>query len=347
MHDSSEIQRRYRRQAAYVEIGAEGQALISNCTVAICGLGALGAMVAERLCRAGVGALRLIDRDWVEVDNLPRQALYTTDDAVSRTPKAIAARAHLQAIEPNCRIETHVVDLTHRNAFELLTGVDCIVDGTDNFEARFLINDVAFKSGTPWVHAGIVGASGQSMVFAPERTACFRCLMPDPPDPQAMQTCDSAGVLGPAVGVIASWQAIEVIKLLVNAEARADGMMRVFDLWNGNIRNIKVKPNTRDNGCRCCVQRNYDFLDGKHGTETKILCGRNAVQIQPASEVQIDLSKLAERLSGEGAVLQNQFFLRFSTLDTVVTIFTDGRAIIAGTENPDQARKIYARWIGG
>lgn len=347
MRDSEETKRRYRRQSAFAEIGAIGQQLLSNSTVAICGMGALGAMVAERLCRAGVGRLRLIDRDWVEVDNLPRQTLYTTNDALARTPKAVAAREHLHAIEPNCVIETHVVDVTHRNAVELLTHVDCIIDGTDNFEARFLINDVAFKSSIPWVHAGIIGASGQLMAFCPGRTPCFRCLMPDPPDPQAMQTCDSAGVIGPAVGVIASWQAIEAMKLLVNSDNRADGSLRVFDLWNGNVRNIKLKQNTIGLGCRCCSQHMFDYLDGNHSTETKVLCGRNAVQIQPASKVKIDLKQLSERLRDEGTITHNDFFLRFSTAETVVTIFTDGRAIIAGTENPDQARKIYARWIGG
>ena len=344
---------RYRRQKAFVEIGESGQRLLSNARVAICGMGALGAMVAERLCRSGVGFMRLIDRDWVELDNLPRQTLYTTRDAVEIRPKSIAAREHLSAINPEIRLEPIVEDLTHLNAEKWLSDVDCIIDGTDNFETRYLINDLSARCRIPWVHAGIVGASGQSMAFVPEKTACFRCLLPEPPPVEQMQTCDSAGVLGAAVGVIASWQAMEAIKILLKKEIAGDGFLRVFDLWAGEVRKIRVPRNLTSNapvfqpGCRTCVQYQFDFLDGKMGTHARVLCGRGAVQLQSSGRGRLDLALLAKRLRQEGQVTETPFLVRFTNLPYVLSVFGDGRTIVQGTENPDEARKIYARWIGG
>ena len=343
---------RYRRQKAFIEIGAKGQDMLSQSRVAICGMGALGAMVAERLCRSGVGFLKLIDRDWVELDNLPRQALYTTQDAKEVRPKSIAAQEHLLAIDPMIQLESIVEDLTYINAAKHLSDVDCIIDGTDNFETRFLINDLSIRFGIPWVHAGIVGAAGQSMAFVPGKTACFRCLLPEPPPVEQMQTCDSAGVLGAAVGVIASWQAIEAIKLLVKADQAGDGCLRVFDLWAGEVRKISVPRNlasTESNvqlGCKACVQQELEFLDGSIGTQARVLCGRGAVQIQSTGRDSIDLAMLAERLRVEGDVTESAFLVRFSHHPYVITVFRDARAVIHGTENADEARKIYARWIG-
>ena len=343
---------RYRRQKAFLEIGERGQKRLGQSRVAICGMGALGAMVAERLCRSGVGFLRLIDRDWVELDNLPRQALYTTQDAMEVRPKSIAAQEHLLAIDPNIQLESVVEDLTFANAEKWLSDVDCIIDGTDNFETRFLINDLAIRFGIPWVHAGIVGAAGQSMAFVPGKTACFRCLLPEPPPAEQMQTCDSAGVLGAAVGVIASWQAIEAIKLLVEAEQAGDGCLRIFDLWAGDVRKIKVPRNLASKepgeqlGCRACVRGELDFLNGNVGTQARVLCGRGAVQIQASGRELLNLSVLAARLRAEGEVTESAFLVRFSHHPYVITVFSDARAVVQGTENPDEARKIYARWIG-
>jgi molybdopterin-synthase adenylyltransferase len=344
---------RYRRQKAFLEVGELGQELLLRSKVAICGMGALGATVAERLCRSGVGFLRLIDRDWVELDNLPRQALYTTRDAFEVRPKSIAAMGHLHEIDPNIQIEPIVEDMTYLNAEKWMSDVDCIVDGTDNFETRYLINDLSIRFGIPWVHAGIVGASGQSMAFVPGKTACFRCLLPEPPPIDQMQTCDSAGVLGAAVGVIASWQAMEAIKILLQKEIAGDGFLRLFDLWSGDVRKIRVPRNIakqdQDNqlGCRTCCQHKLDFLDGKLGTQARVLCGRGAVQIQSSSTHGIDLRLLASRLRSEGRVTETPFLVRFFHPPYVVTVFSDGRAIVQGTENPDEARKIYARFLGG
>ena len=347
------MQDRYRRQKAFIEVGEIGQTLLSRARVAICGMGALGAMVAERLCRSGIGYIRLIDRDWVELDNLPRQALYTNRDAIEVRPKAIAAREHLLAINPDIKLDAVVEDVTYLNAAERLSDVDCIIDGTDNFETRYLINDLSIRFGIPWVHAGIVGASGQLMSFMPGKTACFRCLLPEPPPPEQMQTCDSAGVLGAAVGVIASWQAMEAIKVLLKKEIAGDGFLRVFDLWSGDVRNVRVPRNLsigpleNQLGCQTCVRNQFEFLDGAAGTSARVLCGRGAVQIQSSAASRIDLAVLSSRLRLEGLVTETPFLVRFSHPPYLVTVFGDGRAIIQGTENPDEARKIYARWIGG
>ncbi len=341
---------RFRRQKAFVEVGESGQKRLSDARIAICGMGALGAMVAERLCRTGVGFMRLIDRDWVELDNLPRQALYTTRDAMDVVPKSIAAQEHLRAVDPNIDVQAVVQDLTYLNAMQWLADVDCIIDGTDNFETRYLINDLSIRFGIPWVHAGIVGASGQSMAFVPGKTACFRCLLPEPPPVEQMQTCDSAGVLGAAVGVIASWQAMETIKILLRKDVAGDGFLRVFDLWAGDVRKIRVPRFAASEGgvagCKCCVLGELDFLDGKIGTSARVLCGRGAVQIQSSGREDINLAVLSARLKLHGKVTETPFLLRFACEPFVLSVFGDGRAIVHGTENPDEARKIYARFIG-
>lgn len=335
---------RYRRQIAFSQIGEAGQYRLSQSRIAICGMGALGSMIAERLCRMGVGYLRLIDRDWVELDNLPRQTLYTTEDADQVRPKAIAAKSHLERINPDIALETVVEDITYQNAMKRLSDVDCVMDGTDNFETRYLINDVSWKLGIPWVHAGIVGASGQGMAFVPGKTSCFRCLLPDPPPSEHMQTCDSAGVLGSAVGIIASWQATEAVKILLGSDNAGDGHLRVFDVWDGMIRKIRVPSNPT---CKVCAAHEFDFLSGNLGTQARVLCGRGAVQIQSSAGTHIDLATLAARLRGNGEVLESPFLIRFSIPPFQISVFADGRAVINGTENPDEARKIYARWIGG
>jgi molybdopterin/thiamine biosynthesis adenylyltransferase len=352
---------RFRRQIAYPGIGLLGQDRLAKSTVAILGLGALGSTIAERIARCGVGTLRLIDRDWVELDNLPRQSLYTLHDAEYQLPKSIAAANHLAAIDPNLQLKPNVCDLTHHNALELLQGADIIFDGTDNFETRFLINDACVKLGIPWVHAGIVGASGQAMLVDPGRTACFRCLVPEIPPIESMQTCDRAGVLGPAVGVVASWQALLGLKWLAETksgercedEERCEGSddsrrgfsrLTIFELWSGEVRNVILH---RADDCPTCGRRQFEFLNGDRSSDTKVLCGKNAVQIRVPEDRCIDLSILSSRLRELGDVLVTPFLIRFSIDKYVITVFSDGRGIVHGTENPEEARKIYARWIGG
>jgi adenylyltransferase/sulfurtransferase len=340
---------RYRRQIAFAGVGEQGQKKLANATVAICGVGALGSASAERLCRAGIGKLILVDRDWVELDNLPRQTLYTELDAQEVRPKAIALVEHLQCINHEVDFVTHVCDLHSENIDELFSTADCIVDGTDNFETRFLINDFACKYSIPWFHAGIVGASGQSLSIIPGVTPCFRCLLPDAPPAEQMQTCDSAGVLGPAVGMIANWQALEVMKFILGGNAAIDGSLRVFDLWRGDVRKLSIArrmANDQDDGCAACVQHRYDFLTGEHGTRAKSMCGRNAVQINSARSEPLNLDVIAQRLRSECTVDCNPYMLRFQLDGIQWTVFHDGRAILTGTEDTDEARKLYSRWIG-
>ena len=344
---------RFRRQIAYSHVGIDGQQALADARIAVIGLGALGSTIAERLTRVGIGYVRLIDRDWVELDNLPRQALYRLHDAEYHTPKAVAAANQLAAIDPTVHLDPHVIDVNHRNIVELLQGIDLVLDGTDNFEVRYLINDACVSAGIPWVHGGIVGASGQCMLIDPARTACFRCLLPDPPPLESIQTCDSVGVLGPAVGVIASWQALLGMKTIIerprlgsreNQVQQSQARLTVFDLWSGDVRTMSLP---RSENCECCMQRRFPFLDGEYASDAKILCGKNSVQIQSANGQPLDLATLAQRLRGQGTLIETPYLLRFSVECWIISVFRDGRGIVHGTENPDQARKIYQRWIGG
>lgn len=339
---------RFRRQIAFKPIGVDGQRMLANASVAVVGLGALGSTIAERLLRCGVGHLRLIDRDWVELDNLPRQALYDLSDAQYQATKAIAAAEHLSAIDPSVKLEPIVADVTHKNILGFLQGMDIVVDGTDNFEVRYLINDACVALGIPWVHGGIVGASGQTMLIEPEHTACFRCLLPDAPPPNSGGSCDTVGVIGPAVGVIASWQSLLTVQWIVERKdqdaPQRPSILNVFDLWLGDVRKIQLH---RVANCPCCVQKQFSFLEGNHSTDAQVMCGKNAVQIQVPDGIQVRLPDLAKKLRSFGQVVETPFLVKFSTDNWMITVFGDGRAMVHGTEDPTEARKIYQRWVGG
>lgn len=337
---------RYQRQSNFAPLGIAGQKRLASSRIAIVGIGALGSVIAERLTRAGVGSIRLIDRDWVELSNLSRQTLFTEEDARSQTPKAVAAANHLLAINSEISITTEVADLIPSNAENLLRDIDLILDGTDNFETRFLINDVSLELGLPWIHGGCVGASGQVVTFIPGHTACFRCIMPEPLPADQMATCDINGVLGPAVSIIASWQSMEAIKYLSGNQSKITHEMIAFDFWNNEVRKVKLDPKRLSASCPACGAGARDFLNGKLSTSAQVLCGRNAVQIQSSTSNPVDLGKLKERLSTLGIVSQNPFLLKFEKEGYVVTVFKDGRSIIAGTEDPIEARRIYSQWIG-
>ncbi len=342
---------RYRRQSAFSAIGKVGQARIGVAKVVIVGVGALGSVIAERLVRAGVGSVRLIDRDWVEWDNLPRQTLFIESDAEKRMPKAVAAAEHLRAINSEADIESVVADLIPNNAAELLKGFDLILDGTDNFETRFLVNDASLEFQIPWIHGGCVGASGQGLVCIPGRTACFRCLMPEPMPADQQATCDSAGVVGPAITMVAGWQAMEAIKILSGNDDAVCRALVTFDFWENEIRYIKLEPHRSGAGCPSCVQQKRDFLDGTRFTATQVLCGRNAVQLQNPSSQPIDLARLEQRLARLGTVNANAFLVRFESVlgnnqPFSITVFRDGRGIVSGTEDPIVARQLFATWIG-
>ncbi len=339
-------QLRYRRQTQFSPLGKDSQGLLSRAKITICGCGALGSVLAERLTRVGVGRIRLIDRDWVEWDNLPRQTLFTEDDARQRLPKAVAAQSKLTQINSDSVIEAIVEDLTFRNAHRLLEDTDLILDGTDNFETRYLINDFSHRFQKPWVHGGCIGAQGQVMAIVPGTTACFRCLLPEPPPADEVGTCDSVGVLGPAVSVIASWQAIEAIKIICLATNSTLGQLQVVDLWEGTHRRIALDRLRAEDNCPTCGRGDYEFLDGRRNAAATVLCGRDAVQIQPPTTQLINLTEMAQRLKIHGEVHQNAFLLRVSLESYTVTLFSDGRAIISGTQDPAIARSIYSRIIG-
>jgi molybdopterin-synthase adenylyltransferase len=341
-----EIPSRYLRQQRFAPIGPAGQDRLQNSAVLICGCGALGSVIAERLARAGVGKIRIVDRDWVELTNLQRQTLFIERHAQAATPKAIAAAEMLSQINSSIEVVPFVEDLTCDNIATLATGCDLLLDGTDNFETRFIINDYCIKFGVPWIHAGCLGASGQVLTILPGKTACFRCLVPELPPPDAMQTCDTAGVLGPAIGIIASWQAAEALKLLSGNSAIANKKLLVLDTWDTDCRLVNLQPFEQ---CPTCAQRKFEFLDGRIRSESVVLCGKNAVQITPPTSIETlgDLVSLAEKWRAQGPVNANAFFVRLRLAKHQITVFRGGRAVIEGTISPTEAKSILARVLGG
>jgi len=336
---------RYSRQTRYAPLGVAGQARLAGSRVAIVGCGALGGASAMALARAGVGMLRLIDRDVPEVSNLPRQVLFDEEDVREGVPKAAAAKRRLERINGRIEIEAQVADLTPHSAERLLSGVDCIVDGTDNFEARFLVNDFACRERIPWVHGGAIGAEGRVLAVRPGVTACLRCLVPEPPAPGVMPTCDTAGIIGPAAFVVGAVQAAEAIKLLVHAEPVGNTLL-VCDLWEGVWRTVDLAPLAKT-GCPTCRGGDFPWLEGRQGGATAALCGRDAVQVAPATTGAIDLAALAARLKAIGNVTANPWLVRLEVEPGIqLSVFADGRAIVTGTRDAAKARAIVSRYVG-
>ncbi len=336
---------RYVRQMRYPPVGEAGQRRLAESRVLVCGCGALGSMLANTLVRAGVGHVRIVDRDFVETSNLHRQVLFDEDDVAAGLPKAVAAAEKLRRINSQVTVEPIVADVDHTNIERLCDGVQVVVDGTDNFETRFLLNDAAVKLGLPWVYGGCVGAEGQTMTILPGETPCLRCLVPDCPPPGATPTCDTAGILAPAVGVIASLQAVEVIKILSGHRDAVSRDLTVVDLWHCRIRQVDVSRLREKGDCPTCKQRQFSWLAGKEGSRSAVLCGRNAVQLTfPGAAVSLD--ELAARLAGIGQVTRNPYLLRLKVDAYEITVFLDGRAIIGGTDDASVARTVYAKYVG-
>jgi adenylyltransferase/sulfurtransferase len=331
---------RYAKQVLFYGIGPEGQRALGAATVAIVGLGALGTVIADTLCRAGVGALRLVDRDFVELSNLQRQTLFTERDAQERLPKAVAAARRLGEINSSIRIEPLIRDLHPGNTEATLRGADLVLDGTDNIETRLLINDACLKLGIPWVYGAALGAQGNAMTILPGQTPCLRCLIPDAPPPGAMPTCDSEGVLAPITGLIGAWEAAEALRLLTGQPPRP-GLL-LADVWQGDVRVVELERRPDCPACRGV----YDYLTGQRTAFTTSLCGRNAVQISPADERQIPLEALQARLARIGQATYNGFLLTYSGEGVEITLFPTGRAIIKGTTDEAVARALYARYVG-
>ncbi|MEW6666474.1 MAG: ThiF family adenylyltransferase [Thermodesulfobacteriota bacterium] len=335
------LENRYAKQVLFQGIGPEGQDKILRSTAAVIGVGALGTVIATHLCRAGVGNLRLIDRDFVERSNLQRQFLFDEQDAVERIPKAVAAAGKLRAVNSEITIEPVIADVTARNVEQLTRGADVIMDGTDNLETRFLINDAALKSGKPWVYGGAVGSHGMTMTIIPGQTPCLRCMMPEVPPPGSMPNCDTEGVLSAVTAAVASLQSAEALKVLTGKEPRRSLFM--IDVWEGRFNEFTIYKRPE---CRACGKGDYEYLGGARTSWTTVLCGRNAVQIVPPQERQIPLKEVQGRLARVGRTSFNGFLLAFEAEGRELTLFPTGRAIIRGTTDEAEARTFYAKYIG-
>lgn len=356
---------RYQRQMLLAGIGESGQRRLLESAVMIVGCGALGCVIADLLARAGVGHLIIVDRDFIELSNLQRQVLFDERDVADAIPKAAAARRRIARINSQIKVTAIVDDLNFSNIEGYARGVDLFVDGLDNIETRYLVNDLAVKSGRPYVYGAAVGTTGMAMAVLPhtvqgnaawERpdnlaTPCFRCVFEEAPPPGSSATCDTVGVIGPAVGVIANFQVAEALKILTGHFERVSRTLLSIDLWANEILQLKVSG-TRDNGdCPCCKRQNYEYLAGATGSSADALCGRNAVQLRHRQTAcGVDLAALAVRLRKQGTVSSNEFMLRTEITDNdqpyELTLFHDGRAIIKGTNDAGVARSIYAKYIG-
>ncbi|MFZ7945250.1 MULTISPECIES: ThiF family adenylyltransferase [Bacillaceae] len=336
---------RYSRQILFPAIGEEGQRKLLKSRVVIVGAGALGTVIANHLVRSGVGSLRLIDRDLVELSNLQRQTLFDEEDAALHLPKAVAAQNRLKKINSTVSVEAVISDVNLDNAEDLLAGYDVIVDGTDNFMTRFLINDVAVKHGKPWVHGAAVSSRGMFAVFKPGITPCYRCLFPHVPSGTG-ETCDTVGVLSPLTDIIASFQAMETIKLLVGAETTPN--LEQIDIWDVTSMQMDISQGKNPN-CPSCVKGQFDFLDRSSEQQVAFttLCGRDTVQINPRNKRELDIIKAKSKLSKSGKVSGNEFLLRFSPDEDIsIVVFKDSRVLIHGTNDIVKAKMLYSKYIG-
>jgi adenylyltransferase/sulfurtransferase len=346
-----EERERYSRQILFQPLGESGQERLLESSAVLVGCGALGTVSANLLVRAGVGRLRIVDRDFVEASNLQRQTLFEESDAREALPKAVAAERRLAAINSDVSLEAVVEDLTPDNAADLLHGFPLILDGTDNFETRLLMNDAAVSAGTPWIYAAAVGSYGVTMTILPGTTACLACLLESGGDGaggsgeaalRSEETCDTVGVLNAAASTIASIQAAEALKLLAGREEALSGKLVSCDVWAGKFQSIRVERNP---ACRACGQRNFRYLDGKAQAHIS-MCGRDSVQIHDRGR-RIDLADLARRIAPAAAdVRRNEFLLRCTVAPYELTVFSDGRAIVKGTQDPAVARSLYSKFVG-
>ena len=333
---------RYSRQERFAPIGAAGQARIQAARVLIVGCGGLGSNSAGLLARAGVGFLRIVDRDVVELSNLARQSLYCEADADGEHPKAVAAARRIGEVSSDVRVEPVVADVDARNILGFLEGVDLVVDGLDNFEARYLLNDACVSRGLPWIYGACVGATAMAALLVPRVTACYRCLHRQLPAPGSAATCDTAGIIGPAAMLAASMQVSLALRFLVEGPP-ADPAIASADAWDLHLDRLPLPP--RDPRCPCCGLGQYEFL-AREQRATTVLCGRSAIAVRALSGRAPDLMALAERLRGLGRVHVNEFLLRLVAEPYELTLFQDGRAIVKGTDDEALARSLVARWVG-
>lgn len=337
---------RYSRQIIFSGIGPEGQAALRRSHVLLVGCGALGSVIAEILVRAGVGALAVADRDYVDETNLQRQSLFTEEDCRQSLPKAVAAARRLRAINSDVEIAEHVVDVNPETIEPLARPADLILDGTDNFETRFLLNDAALAWEKPYVYGGCVGAYGLSIAVIPGRTPCLRCLLEQMPPPGSAPTCDTVGVIGPIVHLVAALETAEALKILTGNLKKVNRRLVSVDLWENRLLSLDLSGMGANPDCPACGRRRFEFLEGERRTRTDSLCGRNAVQVRPAGSANLDLAPIAQRLALQGRVNVNEFLLRADLGEFEIALFRDGRAIIRGVHDADEAKRLYARFIG-
>jgi adenylyltransferase/sulfurtransferase len=358
---------RYHRQMLLPGFGEEGQRRLLASTAFVLGCGALGTVVADMLARAGVGRLVIVDRDFVELTNLQRQVLFDEQDAADAMPKAEAAKRKLARINSQVEITAVVDDLNHKNIERYAAGADILVDGLDNFETRYLVNDYAVKRGLPYVYGGAVGTTGAAFTVLPhtesgaapwetlpegsKATPCLRCLFAETPPPGMMPTCETAGVLGPVVSIIANFEVTETLKVLTRSFDRVSPSLLNVDVWTNAIHQFKVASAYESGDCPCCKQRRFEYLEGKLGSGAASLCGRNAVQLtHKQNQGQVDLEEIAARLRRLGPVKANRYMVRAEIVDNgqpyELTLFPDGRAIVHGTGEAQVARSVYAKYVG-
>lgn len=345
--DDIERSARYSRQILYARVGPQRQQVLGTKRATLIGCGALGSSLANLLVRAGLGFLRVVDRDFIELNNLQRQTLFDEQDIADHLPKAAAACRKLERVNSAVRVEPVVADVTAANVETLCEGADLVLDGTDNLETRFLINDACVKGGRPWVYGACIGATGMMMPILPGTTPCLRCIWPEPPPPGMVDTCDTAGILGPVVDMVAGWQAIEALKLLTDQVEAVQRRLLQFDAWTGTVEWFDMQA-ARDGKCVCCGRRDFEFLVGARGSRSATLCGRDAVQIAGPPGGRVDFTSVGARLAGvvSGPPVMNRYLLRFAIGPHAFTLFADGRAIIQGTTSIDEARSLYAKYIG-
>ena len=335
---------RYSRQILFAGIGAEGQQQLSNARAVIIGCGALGSAQAEALARAGVGTLRIVDRDFVESSNLQRQTMFTESDAADRLPKAIAAANHIAEINSEIKVEAEIADANHSNIEALIADADVVVDGTDNFATRYLMNDACVKQQTNWIYGAAVGSYGVTMTIRPHETPCLRCIFPEAPPAASAPTCDTAGVIMPIISIVAAVQVSEALKLLTGDEKSLHNSLMQFDIWRNEWRKIALSSPLAD--CPACGLGEYETLNAESREFAAVMCGRQAVQISPSAAGSIDLQALSRKLSSAGEVKANDYLLRFRTGDYEMTIFQDARSIIRGTDDIATARSLYSKYVG-
>ena len=334
---------RYSRQTLFGPVGKQGQERLQASSVAIIGCGALGATLANNLCRAGIGRLVIADRDYIELNNLQRQILFDEDDITRRLPKAVAAAEKLRRINSGVSIEALVEDINTDGIESLVRDVDLVLDATDNFETRYLLNDVCIKYNRPWIYSAVIASYGVTMNILPGDTPCLRCIFPEMPQPGTSPTCDTAGVLNGIVAAITGVASTEALKILLKDE-KVSRAMFWMDVWENTSERLELP---RQPDCPACGQHHYEFLDSLNGASSTSLCGRNAVQVRTARHAaSLDLPGLAERLQAVGQVSYNQYLLRFVVDGYELTVFPDARAIIKGTDDAQVARSIYARYVG-